>query len=100
MSINLTLILLVDLFMPQANVGLKSNLTHLNLINQEFFNLNDQSLGLVLSICPKLEQIQFKCEDDVTTDATDFFVKHTPNLKEILSIRNTLSASALALGCP
>lgn len=78
----------------------KSNITHLNLINQSLFNMTNKSLELVLSACPKLEQVQLKGDDDMTVDATELFSKYTPNIKELYCIKAPLSASQLSMSCP
>jgi len=78
----------------------KSNVTHLNLINQEIFPLNNKSLEMILAACPKLEQVQLAADDEVTVDATDLFVKHTPNIRELLCIKAPFSATQLSMNCP
>jgi hypothetical protein len=83
-----------------AFAGQKSNITHLNLISQEIFPMTNRALEMILSACPNLEQLQIKADDDLTVDATEFFAKYTPNIKELLCIKGAFSASQLSMSCP
>eukprot|EP00029_Vermamoeba_vermiformis_P000604 TRINITY_DN1076_c0_g1_i1.p1 TRINITY_DN1076_c0_g1~~TRINITY_DN1076_c0_g1_i1.p1 ORF type:complete len:1208 (-),score=346.48 TRINITY_DN1076_c0_g1_i1:48-3536(-) len=62
--------------------------------------MTNKSLELILSACPKLEQVQLKGDDDMTVDATELFSKYTPNIKELYCIKAPLSASQLSMSCP
>jgi hypothetical protein len=62
--------------------------------------MSNKSLEMILSACPRLEQLQLKADEDVTVDATEFFAKYTPNIKELLCIKCPFSASQLSTSCP
>lgn len=80
--------------------GKKSNITHLNLLNQRLFEINKGSLELILEACPKLEQLQVKSDEELIDDAAVLFSKYTPNIKELLCVKGSLSASQLSMSCP
>jgi hypothetical protein len=71
----------------------KSNITHLNLISQDFFPMSNRvARDDLISVSQTSNNSKLKADDDVSVDATEFFAKYTPNIKELLCIKGAFSA--------